>query len=240
MASVPSAAQLLQQDQHSICSNVTNPGTKAETDYEEQSDLYGSEHQSDCSVIVQEEDSGLFAGNCNMPAVPVAAAVVSTDAIAVGSHDQESKSSCKQHGTAGATEAQVESMSVEPAAEAAVAANDTAAKAEGACAAVPAGGERTAAVQAGRDVANRVAADGTAGGSSSSSNSSRRIVLPGHSGILCSSSSYCGAVLESWCSSGNDSKAEVLITVPQGEQFQLHACIMHCPCSCKQQVMPST
>jgi DNA-binding transcriptional regulator of glucitol operon len=88
MAAVPSAAQLLQQDQHSICNHVTNPGTKAETDLEAHSDLYGSERQSDCSVRLQEEDTGLLAGSCNMPAVPVAAAVVSTDAIAVGSHDQ--------------------------------------------------------------------------------------------------------------------------------------------------------
>jgi membrane protein involved in colicin uptake len=126
--------------------------------------------------------------------------------------------SYKQCGTPGATEAKMESASVWPAAEAAVAANNTAAavlKADSAEA--PADRGRTAAVHAGREPTNRVAADGTAGGSSSSNNSSRRIVLPGHSGILCSSSSYCKAVLKNWHSSGNDSKAEVIITVPQGE-----------------------
>jgi hypothetical protein len=196
---------------------------------EDGKEYYASDFKSDTTIILQEEDTCVSAGGCN-PVVSAAAGedapkladpgnrrsstvAVSTataDAMVVGSYGRGFAASHKRRRTASFTEAEVDSIMAEAAAEAEEAVDAAAVHR----AVDPADVDILAAAAAAGQDAVRTAEAG---------NRKKGRVLPGHSIILCISSSYCKAKLTSWSSTGKDGKAEVIITVPPGEQVRLKA-----------------
>jgi hypothetical protein len=191
VAAVPSAMQHAMPLQHS--SYAASPGSKA-VPSDDHGDLHACEHLSDATIILQEEDAGQPADDFFTTAVPAATAAT-TDAMALGDHDEECESTRKRRRTASFADAQVDSAIEEAAALAGLLLLQGEDTPEANRAAAPAGTDEVAA---------------------GSSSRSSRIVLPGHSAILHGSSSYCKAMLRSWRSSGKDGKTDILITVPAG------------------------
>jgi hypothetical protein len=191
-------------------------------------EYYASEFRSDTTRILQEEDTSVSAGSID-PAVLSAAAgedaptlaqsgnrrnstvAVSTataDAMVIGGYGRGCAASHKRRRTASFTEGEVDSIMAEAAAEADKAADAAAVHRAVAPADVDSPASAAAAA-AGQDAARTAEAG----------DRKKARVLPGHSIILCISSSYCKAKLTSWSSTGKDGKAEVIITVPPGNQI---------------------